>query len=316
MDSPRLNKYTGETMWTLPGFWFFMIVMGSFCLLALPYRLRERLRRIRHASPKACPLDLLAELRLSRQGPANTLTLAVTNRSKAEVWAEEVQVALAGLEADLQASAASGSAVVQIRQLIAPAETLNVSVIGALYDSAGKPQGAYSFCVSTVLRYRAGQDDAELLEQRLPSYRAMMVALGPISLRRMRWFDGPVPPPDGPRPAHPETRHNQVRRSERVPARVPVAVHGTAPDGSRFVDFTRALVVNAHGCLVQLPAPVRLGDKLVLRNIGNCKELDCQVVYLGEKQDGTARVGLSFSAAAPRFWSLERLPPSWTQFLH
>jgi hypothetical protein len=288
--------------------------MGSLSLLAQPYKWMERLRRTLHAPSRTRPLRILTELRFSRDGAGNSLILAVTNRSKTEVWAEEVHVVLAGLEADLQTCAASDHAVVKILQSIAPGEMLNVPLSDALYDSAGRPQSAYSFDLSTILCYRADREQAELLEQSLPFYRAVMVALAAVSLRQMRWFDRPASSQKAERPDQSQTGLHQVRRSMRVPTRVPVAVHGTAPDGSRFVDFTRALDINAHGCLIQLPIPVSPGDRIVLRNIGNRKEQVCRVVYLREIH-GQTSVGLAFIAAAPGFWGLDPLPANWEQFL-
>ncbi len=39
---------------------------------------------------------------------------------------------------------------------------------------------------------------------------------------------------------------------------------------------------------------VRLGERLILRNVANRKEQGCRVVYLGERQDGGTEVGLCF----------------------
>ena len=102
-----------------------------------------------------------------------------------------------------------------------------------------------------------------------------------------------------------------LRRSQRVRAQLPVVVQGKLTDESSFVDPTRALVLSAHGCLLTLSASVRLGQRLILRNIANREEQDCRVVYLGEKQGGRTEVGLRFKTAAPQFWGLEYPPPDW-----
>lgn len=109
----------------------------------------------------------------------------------------------------------------------------------------------------------------------------------------------------------PPAGRTDLRRSQRVNAQMPVVVHGRSQDETPFVDPTRAVVLNAHGCLITLSAPVRLGQKLVLRNVANREEQHCRVVFLGEKQGGRTEVGLCFKSAAPRFWGLEHTPPDW-----
>ena len=97
------------------------------------------------------------------------------------------------------------------------------------------------------------------------------------------------------------TRLN-LRRSRRVPAQLPVVVEGKSTDGYPFADPTRAVVLSAHGCLITMSESVRLGERLILRNVANRKEQDCRVVYLGEKYGGRIEVGLRFKTAAPHFW--------------
>ena len=77
------------------------------------------------------------------------------------------------------------------------------------------------------------------------------------------------------------------------------------------LDPTRAIVLSAHGCLITLSASVRLGEMLILRNVANCEEQDCRVVYQGEKQGGRTEVGLRLKTAAPQFWGFEHSPPEW-----
>src|SRR6266849_3156328 len=114
------------------------------------------------------------------------------------------------------------------------------------------------------------------------------------------------------RPTEPNrVRFDFRRRSQRVPAQLPVVVQGKLTDETPFEDPTRAIVLSAHGCLITLSASVRLGERLILRNVANREEQDCRVVYLGEKQGGRTEVGLCFKTAAPQFWSLMHPPPDW-----
>jgi hypothetical protein len=106
-----------------------------------------------------------------------------------------------------------------------------------------------------------------------------------------------------------------LRRSTRVPAQLPVVVYGKTTDGIPFANPTRAVVLSAHGCLITLSTSVRLGEKLILRNVAYRGEQDCRVVYLGEKHGGRTEVGLRFKYAAPQFWGLEHTPPDWKEVL-
>jgi len=116
-------------------------------------------------------------------------------------------------------------------------------------------------------------------------------------------------------PSRVDPRRLDIRRSERVHAQLPVAVRGKSTSKTPFEDPTRATVLSAHGCLVTLSTPVRLGEKLVLRNLDSREEQDCRVVYIGEKQGGRTEVGLRFKAAAPQFWGLEHPPADWKKVL-
>ena len=305
-------------MWTGLSAWLVMIVMGCFCLVAVLYKALGRWRRNRLTAVQAMEVAIRPQLIFARDGVGGSLILAVTNRSGIAVWAEEAHVVLTDLEADLQASAATGQAILKIREFIAPHETLHISFVEALYNAAGKPQGRYSFVVSTVLQCRADEGDGEPFETPLPSYRARMVALGPLGLRRVRWFGDPARHrgPVGTPALQQQDRSDGLRRSQRVHAQSPVAVLGKLTDGSPFADFTRAVVLSANGCLVTMSRSVKLGEKLVLQNVASRQELDCRVVYLAEQHDGGIKVGLGFNTSAPHFWNLEHPPSNWTTALN
>lgn len=112
-------------------------------------------------------------------------------------------------------------------------------------------------------------------------------------------------------PTNPNEKRLDVRRSQRVNAMLPVTVQGRSRGATPFAEASRALVLNAHGCLITLSRTVRLGEKLVLQNEANRQEQECRVVYLGERQGGRTEVGLRFKSAAPQFWGLENAPPEW-----
>jgi hypothetical protein len=113
------------------------------------------------------------------------------------------------------------------------------------------------------------------------------------------------------RRTEPDEARPNLRRSRRVPAQLPVVVEGKSADGLSFADPTRAVVLSAHGCLITMSESVKLGERLILRNVANREEQGCRVVYLGERQGGRMEVGLSFKSAAPKFWGLPQTPPDW-----
>jgi hypothetical protein len=113
------------------------------------------------------------------------------------------------------------------------------------------------------------------------------------------------------RPSKRNGIRSNPRRSQRVPAQLPVVVQGKSTDETPFVDPTRAIVLSAHGCLITLSVSVRSGEWVILRNVTTREGQDCRLVYLGEKQGGRTEVGLCFKAAAPQFWGLEHPPPDW-----
>lgn len=250
-----------------------------------------------------------SQLILTLDKAVGSLNLVMANRSRTEVWAEEVRVNL--IDVDTAGERCTPAQVVlKIRDFVAPSETLHISLINTVYNAAGRPQGVYSCIISAVLRYRIGGADEKEFDQPIPSYRASMIALVPISLRRMGRLDKPA------RPQRPEDipsrdrgeQSKRVRRSQRVTAQSAVVVAGRFSDGSAFSESTHALVLSAHGCLVNLPKPVEIGESVVLRNVGTLQERRCQVVYIGGTQSGEIQAGLGFEMEAPEFWGIDCLP--------
>jgi hypothetical protein len=117
------------------------------------------------------------------------------------------------------------------------------------------------------------------------------------------------------RPPKPNVVSFDIRRSQRVHAQLPVVIQGKSTDDIPFADPTRAVVLSAHGCLVTLSAAVRLGERLILRNVANRQEQDCRVVYVGENHGGRTEVGLRFKTASPQFWGLDNPPRDWKKVL-
>lgn len=247
-------------------------------------------------------------LALSFDQDSGSLNLVLANESRVEIWAEEATVDLIDVETDGE-TYSPAQATLRIREPIAPSETLHISLIDTVYNAAGRPQGVYSCSLATVLRYRTGGAD-EQFEQALPPYRAKMIALIPISLRRMARFDkSPRSRRSGntPSPVSGE-QSERIRRSQRVTAQSAVIIEGRFSDGSPFLSATHALVLSAHGCLVSLPKAVEIGACVVLRSPSTLREQHCQVVYIRKTHAEEVQVGLSFETEAPDFWGVNCLP--------
>jgi hypothetical protein len=101
------------------------------------------------------------------------------------------------------------------------------------------------------------------------------------------------------------------RRSMRVLLSVPIGVKGKNTSGQEFDEETRTLVVNAHGALISLKAPVSAGQHLTLSNRATRKTVPCRIVYLGAQQAGKVQMGIEFDSPCPSFWQIDFPPEDW-----
>jgi hypothetical protein len=117
------------------------------------------------------------------------------------------------------------------------------------------------------------------------------------------------------RPEHPSASRFDTRRSERVILRIPILVRANIPGEPPLTEDTFTSVVNAHGALIVLAMKVRPGQKLVLRNWGTAKEVECRVIHVKDNPFGKNEVGISFSIPSPHFWNLDFPPADWKPFM-
>jgi hypothetical protein len=101
------------------------------------------------------------------------------------------------------------------------------------------------------------------------------------------------------------------RRSSRVFIKLPLWVAGKNTDGRSFKEFAETIVVNAHGGLFYLQAPVSMETIVVLTNPATQEEQESRVVFLGSSSEKGQRVGVEFLTPAPRFWGVEFPPADW-----
>ncbi len=101
------------------------------------------------------------------------------------------------------------------------------------------------------------------------------------------------------------------RRSMRVLLSVPIQVAGTSADGDGFQEEARTLVVNAHGALIALAAPLTAGQRITISNKATHQSLDCRVVHVGTAQGGRTQLGVEFVKPSPAFWQIDFPLDDW-----
>jgi hypothetical protein len=101
------------------------------------------------------------------------------------------------------------------------------------------------------------------------------------------------------------------RRSERVLIDVPLVVRNSSEEKQPFREETFTVTVSAHGGLMMLEAPVKLGQKIVVMNPKNWDEREAKIAYIGQPYAGLAQVAFEFNRPAPEFWALDSPPVNW-----
>jgi len=108
-----------------------------------------------------------------------------------------------------------------------------------------------------------------------------------------------------------EVKTSDQRRSSRVFTRIPVRASGRNLDGRKFRESSQTIVINAHGGLLYLQAPLEPGSEILLINPATEEEQECRVVYIGDTSDKGTRIGVEFLSPAPHFWGVEFAPQDW-----
>jgi len=113
-------------------------------------------------------------LGFTRLDGGESLSLLLTNDSSERVWVEEIELFLSGLQADQQTAEPSCHGTQKILQAVHSGDMLPVSLAQAIYKAAGNPQRRYSCLLSSIVRYKIGE---ESFEKSLESYRIQMNGL-------------------------------------------------------------------------------------------------------------------------------------------
>jgi hypothetical protein len=102
-----------------------------------------------------------------------------------------------------------------------------------------------------------------------------------------------------------------ARRSQRVAARIRVAVTRRGGRDSTLSEDTYSLVVSAHGGLIVLKMDAQPGEVLTLRNLMSREEQLIRVVRVSEKEPSGNPVAIEFINPAPHFWQIDFPPADW-----
>lgn len=129
-------------------------------------------------------VDFRPKIGFTRLDGWSSLALLLENRSDTKVWTEEVEIALTDLVATDQTSQATCHEIQKIRQAVPSHDMLPVSLVEAIYKAAGNPQRKYSCVISSVVRYRIGE---EWFEKPMQPYRLKMAGLTVRGNRRESW---------------------------------------------------------------------------------------------------------------------------------
>jgi hypothetical protein len=112
-----------------------------------------------------------------------SLSILLENESTENVWAEEIEIFLSSLRAEEQATEPSLHGIQKIRQMVRSGDMLPISLCELIYKAAGNPQRKYTCVISSVLRYRIGE---EWLKKNMENYRLRMAGLTISSIHRER----------------------------------------------------------------------------------------------------------------------------------
>jgi hypothetical protein len=132
----------------------------------------------------------------SRLDGMESLSLLLENDFQKHVWAEEIEIFLADLVANNQTADPTLRGTKKIRQMVAPGDTLPISLAEVIYKAAGEPQRKHSSVLFSVLRYRVGE---EWFEKELETCRIEMLGLTVSDVRRERKPAQKLPIPEKPK---------------------------------------------------------------------------------------------------------------------
>lgn len=159
-------------------------------VIALAYTAVRMRRRKKDAEHSDIHFGFRPRIGFSRLDSMESLSLLLENGFHKYIWAEEIQISLTDLVANNQTAEPTLHGTKKILQMVAPRDTLPISLAETIYKAAGEPQRKHSSLLSSVLRYRVGE---QWFEKQLDIYRIEMMGLTASDARRERKATEKVP---------------------------------------------------------------------------------------------------------------------------
>ena len=170
-----------------------MVILRETFLLVFAIALCYVALRIWREKNVADPMDKSRGFRprigFTRLDGMASLSLLLANGSETRVWAEEIEIFLSGLTAEEQTAEPSCREIQKIRQTVRSGDLLPISLCEVIYKAAGDPQRKYTCVMSSVLRYRIGE---ESFEKNMENYRLRMLGLTVSGIHRERKHVPPI----------------------------------------------------------------------------------------------------------------------------
>jgi hypothetical protein len=163
--------------------------------MGLAYSAVRFLRRKNGADPMDPAAGFRPRIGFTRLDHMESISLLLENGSKKDVWIEEIEIFLSGLSAEEQTTEASLHEVQKVREMVPGGDVSPTSLAQAVYRAAGGPQRNYSCVLSSVLRYRVGE---EWFEKQLENYNVRMLGLTACRIRPIRKPLPALQPPEKP----------------------------------------------------------------------------------------------------------------------
>ena len=168
-----------------------LVLAGALVYMLIRFR-REQANSARRRNG----VDFRAGIGFALQDGFKSVALLLDNKSRAQVWTEEIEIALTELTANQQTAEATCHETHRIRQTVGSHDLLPISLVETIYLAAGKPQRKYSCVMSSLVRYRVSE---KWFEERMPDYRLKMIGLTVDGIRRERKCAYVFKPQDKPR---------------------------------------------------------------------------------------------------------------------
>jgi hypothetical protein len=104
------------------------------------------------------------------------------------------------------------------------------------------------------------------------------------------------------------------RRSQRLFLQVPVVIEANEPNKAPFREETCTVVLNAHGTLLEMRAPIETGRTVNLKNLRTSEEIECTVKLVNPSEGGKFNVALEFKKPHASFWQITFPPEDWAPY--